>query len=80
MGQILRGTSSAGSTKEHEIGAKEDLGRKVQLGTASAIAPPQIQRFFFDKQRFMAARHEERCYEEHIFIYLIACKGLCVER
>ena len=44
--------------------------------TDSTIAPPQNQRFSSTNERFVAARHEEGCYEENIFIHCFVCKGL----
>ena len=33
----------------------------------------------FFNERFMATRHEERCYEKSISIYFLVCKGLLVQ-
>ena len=43
--------------------------------TAPRPRPPAETSDIFD-ERFMAARHEEECYEKNIFTCFFVCKGL----
>ena len=43
--------------------------------TGSTIAPPP-KPAIFSNERFMAARHEDGCYEVTNFICIFVCKGL----
>ena len=44
--------------------------------TDSTIAPPPSDSAVCFYERFMAARREEGCHENHIFMCLLVCKRL----
>ena len=69
---------------------KETCGTRAKVGWCSHLSlfwslfmaekdwscdtPPDHQIFF--NKRLMAARHEEKCYENQFFAYVFVCKGL----
>ena len=52
----------------------QTFGLPLPPVTDSTIAPPKKAIFF--NERFMAARHEEECYEKITLTHFHACKGL----